>query len=82
MSTANHLSTLDLAAMLDTDQSATDPAIKKLLERKKTRSTQKKSQPWKETYSIAPDDVPHTTSIHDKPYWWNQDDPSESSMGA
>lgn len=81
MSTQQHHSKTDLAALLDTDSNPTDPAIKSVLEKKKAQKSKRKARPWKQTYHVAPEDLPQTTSLHDKPYWYGADDPNFPEAG-
>ncbi|KFY38171.1 hypothetical protein V495_06711 [Pseudogymnoascus sp. VKM F-4514 (FW-929)] len=81
MTTKLHHPELDVAGLLDTDSNPTEPAIKTVLAKKKLQKSRKKSQPWKQTYIVAPDDLPKAANLHDKPYWYGADDPDFPEAG-
>jgi hypothetical protein len=59
--------------------------FREMKERLTRRQTKKKVQPWKQTHSVAPEDLPSTSGLlHEKP-WYNEDEfpeAGDSTHGA
>jgi len=73
---------------IDTDVDGPSDAqtiLRKVLERKKAQSARKvkKSQPWKQTHVISPEDLPASRNLlHEQP-WFNPDEyPEDDSSYA
>ncbi|KAF5601715.1 uncharacterized protein FSUBG_8081 [Fusarium subglutinans] len=71
-------------AYSSSSENSADSILQAVLARKKKQNV-KKAQPWKETYAPQVEDLPTTTSPHDKPWLdgksGGEDDPNDTDAG-
>jgi len=46
-----------------------DHSVSQVLKKRLAQSASKKTQPWKGAYVPATEDIPKTTSLHEKPWY-------------